>query len=167
GVQTCALPISWTGEALDKKTPVLRSIQALNKQAQRVLKLFGHEDIAPVNAFAGAEQEYFLVDTKFYTQRPDLMLTGRTLFGAPSGKGQEFDDHYFGAIPDRVLSFMMEVERELFKLGTPLKTRHNEVAPGQFECAPVYEPGNVASDHQQLVMATLKRVATKYGLACS
>jgi glutamine synthetase len=159
--------VSWTGEALDKKTPVLRSIQALNKQAQRVLKLFGHEEIATVNSFAGPEQEYFLVDTKFYTQRPDLMLTGRTLFGAPSGKGQEFDDHYFGVIPERVLSFMMEVERELFKLGIPVKTRHNEVAPGQFECAPVYEAANVASDHQQLVMATLKRVATKYGLACS
>ncbi|NLE85422.1 MAG: glutamine synthetase type III [Myxococcales bacterium] len=169
GVTLCipTVFVSWTGEALDKKTPVLRSIQALNKQAQRVLKLFGHDDIAAVNSFAGPEQEYFLVDTKFYTQRPDLMLTGRTLFGAPSGKGQEFDDHYFGIIPERVLAYMMEVERELFKLGIPVKTRHNEVAPGQFECAPVYEAANVASDHQQLVMATLKRVATKYGLACS
>ncbi len=159
--------VSWTGEALDKKTPVLRSIAALNKQAQRILKLFGHEEIATVNSFAGPEQEYFLVDAKFWAQRPDLMLCGRSVFGAKPCKGQEFDDHYFGVIPPRVLAYMMEVERELFKLGIPVKTRHNEVAPGQFEVAPVYEAANVASDHQQLVMSVLKSVATKYGLACS
>ncbi len=158
--------VSWTGEALDKKTPILRSQAALNAQVQRVLKLFGHDDIAPVKSFAGAEQEYFLIDKKFYNQRPDLMLASRTVFGAPPAKGQEFDDHYFGAIPERVLSYMFECERELFKLGIPVKTRHNEVAPGQFETAPVHESGNVATDHQQLVMLTHKRVAEKYGLSC-
>jgi len=124
--------VSWTGEALDKKTPVLRSMQALNQQAQRVLNLFGHTDGALVSSTAGPEQEYFLVDRNFFFARPDLINAGRTLFGAASPKGQEFDDHYFGAIPERVLAFMLDVEAELFKLGVPVKTRHNEVAPGQY-----------------------------------
>lgn len=158
--------VSWTGEALDKKTPVLRSMQALNTQAQRILKLFGHTDGALVSSTAGPEQEYFLVDRNFYFARPDLINAGRTLFGAKPPKGQEFDDHYFGSIPERVLSFMLDVERELFKLGIPVKTRHNEVAPGQFELAPMFEFANVATDHQQLTMTTLRRVAEKYGLVC-
>ncbi len=158
--------VSWTGEALDKKTPLLRSMQALNKHAQRILKLFGHTTIANVVSYAGAEQEYFLVDRHFFFSRPDLLGTGRTLFGAPPPKGQEFEDHYFGAIPERVLAFMLESERELFKLGIPVKTRHNEVAPGQFEVAPVFEQANLATDHQQLLMVTMKRVAEKYGMAC-
>lgn len=157
--------VSWTGEALDKKTPVLRSMQALNVHAQRVLKFF--DTNGPfVSSSAGAEQEYFLVDNHFYYARPDLLAAGRTLFGSPPPKGQEFDDHYFGAIPERVQAFMFEVERECFKLGIPAKTRHNEVAPGQFELAPVYELANVATDHQQLVMTTLRKVATKYGMVC-
>lgn len=158
--------VSWTGEALDKKTPVLRSMQALNSQAQRILKLFGHTDGALVSSTAGPEQEYFLVDRNFYFARPDLLNAGRTLFGAKPPKGQEFDDHYFGAIPDRVLAFMLEAERELFKLGIPVKTRHNEVAPGQYEVAPVFESANLATDHQQLTMITLRKVAEKYGMAC-
>lgn len=158
--------VSWTGEALDKKTPVLRSNQALNEQAQRVLRLFGDDDGAMVSSTAGPEQEYFLIDRNFYFARPDLMTSGRALFGAPSPKGQEFEDHYFGAIPERVLGFMLEAERELYKLGVPVKTRHNEVAPGQYEIAPVYENANVATDHQQILMTTLKRVAPKYGMVC-
>ena len=158
--------VSWTGEALDKKTPLLRSGQALNTHAARILKLFGHENPALVVSYAGAEQEYFLIDRNFYYSRPDLLTTGRTLFGARPPKGQEFEDHYFGAIPERVLAYMMDCERELFKLGVPVKTRHNEVAPGQFEVAPVFESSNVAADHQQLVMVTLKRIAEKYGLVC-
>ncbi|QDU48466.1 Glutamine synthetase [Gimesia panareensis] len=158
--------VSWTGEALDKKTPVLRSMQALNTQAQRILKLFGHTDGSLVSSTAGPEQEYFLVDKNFYYARPDLLNAGRTLFGAKPPKGQEFDDHYFGAIPDRVLSFMFDAERELFKLGIPVKTRHNEVAPGQFEIAPLFESANIATDHQQLLMTTLRRTAEKYGLVC-
>ena len=158
--------VSWTGEALDKKTPLLRSMQALNLHAQRILKLFGHENPAKVVSYAGCEQEYFLIDRHFYFSRPDLLATGRTLFGSPPPKGQEFEDHYLGAIPDRVLAFMHEAERELFKLGIPAKTRHNEVAPGQFELAPVFENGNVAADHQQLTMFTLKRVAEMYGMTC-
>ncbi|MFG0332367.1 MAG: glutamine synthetase III [Maioricimonas sp. JB049] len=158
--------VSWTGEALDKKTPVLRSMQALNKQAQRILKLFGHTDETLVSATAGPEQEYFLVDRNFFFARPDLLNAGRTLFGAKPPKGQEFDDHYFGAIPDRVLAFMLETERELLKLGIPIKTRHNEVAPGQYELAPVFESANLATDHQQLMMLTLRRVAERYGMIC-
>ena len=158
--------VSWTGEALDKKTPVLRSMQALNVQAQRILKLFGHTDGAFVSSTAGPEQEYFLIDRHFYFARPDLLNAGRTLFGAKPPKGQEFDDHYFGAIPERVLAFMLECERELFKLGIPVKTRHNEVAPGQYEIAPVFESANLATDHQQLTMITLRRVAEKYGMTC-
>ncbi len=158
--------VSWTGEALDKKTPVLRSMKALNTQAQRILALFGDDDGALVIPTAGAEQEYFLIDRNFVLARPDLLTAGRTLFGAKPPKGQEFDDHYFGAIPERVLACMMETERELYKLGVPVKTRHNEVAPGQYEVAPVYENANVAADHQQLIMITLKRVAEKYGMTC-
>ncbi len=158
--------ISWTGEALDKKTPVLRSMQALNTQAKRILSLFGHSDIGHVASTAGPEQEYFLVDRNFFFSRPDLLNTGRTLFGALPPKGQEFDDHYFGAIPERVLACMLECERELFKLGIPIKTRHNEVAPGQYEIAPTFETSNIATDHQQLVMITLGRIAKKYGMAC-
>ena len=158
--------VSWTGEALDKKTPLLRSNQALNTQVKRVLALFGHDNGEQVQSFAGPEQEYFLVDRNFYFERPDLQLTGRTLFGAKPAKGQELDDHYFGAIPERVLSFMMSVEHELYKLGVPVKTRHNEVAPGQFEIAPIYEQANLANDHNQTVMTTLKGVAKKHGMAC-
>ncbi|WP_261362690.1 glutamine synthetase III family protein [Rubinisphaera margarita] len=158
--------VSWTGEALDKKTPVLRSMQALNTQAQRVLNLFGKNDGALVSSTAGPEQEYFLIDRNFFFARPDLLNCGRTLFGAKPPKGQEFDDHYFGAIPDRVLAFMLETERELFKLGVPVKTRHNEVAPGQYEIAPLFEFANVATDHQQLIMLTLKKVAEKHGMSC-
>jgi glutamine synthetase len=157
---------SWTGEALDKKTPLLRSMQALNKEATRVLKLFGHKDTTPVMASAGPEQEYFLIDRNFYFSRPDLITCGRTLFGAKPPKGQEFEDQYFGAIPERVLACMLETERELYKLGVPVKTRHNEVAPSQYEIAPVYENANVATDHQQAIMLMLQNVAKKYGMAC-
>jgi glutamine synthetase len=158
--------LSWTGEALDKKTPLLRSAQALNRQVQRVLKLFGHTNPAPVVAYAGPEQEYFLVDRRFFLARPDLLNAGRTLFGAKPPRGQEFEDHYFGAIPERVLAFMVESERELFKLGVPVKTRHNEVAPAQFEVAPTFESANLAHDHQQLTMMVLKRVAVRHGFEC-
>src|SRR5688572_9337362 len=157
---------SWTGEALDKKTPLLRSMQVLNKQAQRILKLFGHTDVGPIFATAGPEQEYFLIDRNFYFARPDLVTCGRTLYGAKPPKGQEFEDQYFGAIPERVLACMLEVERELYKLGVPVKTRHNEVAPAQYEIAPVYENANLATDHQQMIMQTLQRVAQKYGMVC-
>jgi len=158
--------VSWSGEALDKKTPLLRSNQALNVQAKRVLKLFGVETKLPVTSFAGPEQEYFLIDRNFVFSRPDLLIAGRSLFGAKSAKGQEFEDQYFGVVPRRVLSFMMEVERELFKLGVPVKTRHNEVAPSQFEIAPIYEQGNLATDHNQMVMTTLRGVAKRYGMVC-
>jgi glutamine synthetase len=158
--------VSWSGEALDKKTPLLRSNQALNLQAKRVLKLFGVETKLPVTSFAGPEQEYFLIDRNFVFSRPDLLIAGRSLFGAKSAKGQEFEDQYFGVVPRRVLSFMMEVERELFKLGVPVKTRHNEVAPSQFEIAPIYELGNLATDHNQMVMTTLRSVAKRYGMVC-
>jgi len=158
--------VSWKGEALDKKTPILRSMQALNAQAQRILKLFGDTSKSMVLPTCGAEQEYFLIDKNFFMARPDIQAAGRTLFGAASPKGQQFDDHYFGAIADRVLSFMFEVERELYKLGIPVKTRHNEVAPGQFEIAPVFETANIATDHQQLVMVTLKKLAKKHDMEC-
>jgi len=158
--------VSWKGHALDKKTPLLRANQAINKAGQRFLKLFGDDSGEMVVSNAGPEQEYFLLDRNFYFARPDLMVCGRTLFGAKPAKGQELDDHYFGAIPRRVLAFMMEVERELYKLGVPIKTRHNEVAPGQFEIAPIYEQSNLATDHNQMVMTTLKSVAKKHGMAC-
>jgi len=154
---------SWTGEALDKKTPLLRSMDAVSKHAVRVLKLFG-SDASRVHATCGPEQEYFLIDKNFYFSRPDLINAGRTLFGARPPKGQEMEDHYFGAIPERVLACMLEAELELYKLGVPVKTRHNEVAPSQYELAPLFENANVATDHNMLVMETLKRVADRYGL---
>jgi len=157
--------VSWTGEALDKKTPLLRSMEAVSKQAVRVLKLFGSK-AEHVFATCGPEQEYFLIDRNFYFARPDLINAGRTLFGAKPPKGQELEDQYFGAIPERVQACMAEVELELYKVGVPVKTRHNEVAPSQYEIAPVFENANVACDHQMMTMETLKRVAPKYGLAC-
>ena len=158
--------VSMTGEALDFKTPLLRSQQAMGVHAERVLKLFGHKDLNHVVSFCGPEQEYFLVDRHFFLARPDLINAGRTLFGTKPPKGQEFDDHYFGAVPERVLGFMMDTERELFKLGIPAKTRHNEVAPGQFELAPMFERANIASDHQQLTMTVFKTIAKKHGMEC-
>ena len=157
--------ISMTGEALDHKTPLLRAQQAMAVHAERVLTLFGHTPSAVVS-YCGPEQEYFLIDRHFFVARPDLLNSGRTLFGAKPPKGQEFDDHYFGAIPERVLGFMADTERELFKLGIPAKTRHNEVAPGQFEIAPMFEAANVGADHQQLLMTTFKTVARKHGMEC-
>lgn len=154
---------SWTGEALDLKTPLLRSIEALNKSAQRALKHFEVE-AHKVSSTLGAEQEYFLIDEEFYYRRPDLVMTGRTLFGAKPPRGQELEDHYFGSIPDRVLSFMTDAERQMYALGIPVKTRHNEVAPGQFEIAPIFEHSNIAADHQQLIMQTLRNTARRYGL---
>jgi glutamine synthetase len=168
GVTLCipTIFVSWTGEALDKKTPLLRSIGAMNKAATRALKLLGYSDVAPVNSSCGAEQEYFLIDSHFANSRPDLLLAGRTLFGKPPAKGQQFDDHYFGAIPERVQVFMQDVEKKMYRLGIPAKTRHNEVAPGQFEIAPIYESANVASDHQQLIMTLLRQTAKKHGFTC-
>jgi glutamine synthetase len=156
---------SWAGEALDHKTPLLRSMHALDLQAQRALKLFG-DTVTRVTATVGPEQEYFLIDQEFFYRRPDLVTSGRTLFGAKPPRGQELEDHYFGSIPDRVLAFMMEVEAECYRLGIPIKTRHNEVAPGQFEMAPIFENANIAADHQQLLMLSLRRTASKYGLVC-
>jgi len=157
---------SWTGEALDHKIPLLRSMEALNKQALRVLRLFGDTTATKVYPTIGNEQEYFLIDEEFYYRRLDLVTCGRTLFGARPPKGQELDDHYFGSIDDRVLSCMVEVEKELYRLGVPVKTRHNEVAPSQYEIAPLFENANVAADHQQLTMLTLRRVARRHGLVC-
>ncbi|MGE0461221.1 MAG: glutamine synthetase III [Vicinamibacterales bacterium] len=157
--------VSWTGEALDKKTPLLRSMEALSAQAVRVLKLFGSH-ATRVTPTCGPEQEYFLIDRNFYFARPDLINAGRTLFGARPPKGQELEDQYFGSIPERVLACMAEVEAELYRVGVPIKTRHNEVAPSQYEVAPMFESANVATDHQMMTMETLKRVAPRYGLAC-
>lgn len=157
---------SWTGEALDKKTPLLRSMDALNKQALRILKFFQDDKTSRVNATVGAEQEYFLIDSHFFFARRDLVTCGRTLIGTQPPKGQELEDHYFGAIPDRVLACMLEVERELYKLGVPVQTRHNEVAPAQYEIAPHFENANLATDHSMLIMSTLQRVARKYGMHC-
>jgi len=157
---------SWTGEALDHKIPLLRSMHALDKQARRVLQLFGVKNVHKVYSTVGSEQEYFLIDEEFYYRRPDLTTCGRTLFGAKPPRGQEMEDHYFGSIPERVLAFMLEVEKELYKLGVPVKTRHNEVAPSQYEIAPLFENANLAADHQQLIMQTLKNVARRYGLIC-
>src|SRR6266699_2233041 len=168
GAVTLVIPtafVSWTGEALDKKTPLLRSMQALSKQAVRILKLFGSTAERVVTT-CGPEQEYFLIDRYFYLSRPDLINAGRTLFGARPPKGQELEDQYFGAIPDRVMAFMTEVETELYKIGVPVKTRHNEVAPSQYEIAPIFENANVATDHQMMTMETMRRMAPKYGLAC-
>jgi glutamine synthetase len=155
---------SWTGEALDKKIPLLRSMDALSRSAIRALGLFGEEEATKVFTTIGAEQEYFLVDDQYFFTRPDLYTTGRTLFGAQPAKGHELDDHYFGSIPERVLACMLDVERELAKLGVPIKTRHNEVAPSQYEVAPMFENSNVASDHQQLLLQVLDRVARRYRL---
>jgi glutamine synthetase len=157
--------VSWTGEALDKKTPLLRSMEALSKQAVRVLRLFG-STAERVTTTCGPEQEYFLIDRNFFFARPDLINAGRTLFGARPPKGQELEDQYFGSIPERVMAFMADVEMELYKVGVPVKTRHNEVAPSQYEVAPVFETANLATDHQMITMETLKRIAPKYGLAC-
>ena len=159
--------VSYTGEALDKKTPLLRSMDAVSRQALRILDLFspGH-GATRVFSTAGAEQEYFLIDRHFYVLRPDINLAGRTLFGSRAAKDQQLDDHYFGAIPQRVIAFMAEVEHELYRLGVPIKTRHNEVAPGQYEIAPIFETANVAVDHQMLIMETLKKTAPQFGLQC-
>ena len=156
---------SWTGEALDTKIPLLRSMAALNKSALRALALFG-EEATRVYTTIGPEQEYFLIDEQFFYERPDLVATGRTLFGAKPAKGQQLDDHYFGSIPERVLAYMLEVEHELAKLGVPIKTRHNEVAPAQYEVAPIFENSNVGTDHQLLCMQIMQGVARKYGLVC-
>ena len=157
---------SWTGEALDAKIPLLRSMDALSRAAIRALRLLGDDEASRVFTTVGPEQEYFLIDEQYYFERPDLINTGRTLFGAKPPKGHELDDHYFGSIPERVLACMMATELELAKLGVPVKTRHNEVAPGQYEIAPVFENSNVGSDHQQLTMQQLQSVARKYGLVC-
>ncbi|MEJ5361564.1 MAG: glutamine synthetase III [Spirochaetota bacterium] len=157
--------LSYTGEALDKKTPLLRSIHAINKSALRVMRLLGNDRATRVIATVGPEQEYFLIDMDYYYKRPDLVLTGRTLMGAAPTKGQQLEDHYFGSIKERILSYMHDVEEELYKLGIPAKTRHNEVAPSQYEIAPIFEEANIAVDHNHLIMETLKRVAQKHRLA--
>jgi glutamine synthetase len=158
--------VSWTGEALDKKTPLLRSMEALSTQALRVLRLFGNDDARKVFTTVGPEQEYFLIDKNFLYSRPDLLNCGRTLFGAKPPKGQELEDQYFGTIPERVIACMADCEAEMFKLGIPVKTRHNEVAPSQYEIAPIFEDSNLATDHNQLTMDVMRRTAEKYGLAC-
>ncbi len=157
---------SYGGEALDKKTPLLRSMEALNKQALRILHLFGNDDAKCVRTSVGPEQEYFLIDKEMHDKRPDLRFTGRTLFGAKSPKGQEMDDHYFGAIKPRVAAYMEELNEELWKLGILAKTEHNEVAPAQHELAPVYSTTNIATDHNQLTMEIMQKVAAKHGLVC-
>jgi glutamine synthetase len=170
GTATLCIPtafVSWTGEALDTKVPLLRSMEAVSEQAMRILKIFGtNHGVSRIMCTAGAEQEYFLIDRSFYFKRPDLLACDRTLFGAKPPKHQQLEDHYFGAIPQRVIAFMVESERELYRLGVPVKTRHNEVAPGQFELAPIFETANLACDHQMLVMETLKKVANRHGLQC-
>ena len=157
---------SYTGEALDKKTPLLRSVEAINKQALRILRLFGNTTSKKINIYAGAEQEYFLIDRELYKQRKDLIFTGRTLFGAAPPKGQELDDHYFGSIKERIAKFMKELNVELWKMGVSAKTQHNEVAPAQHELALIYDTCNIATDHNQLVMKSMKRIASHHGLAC-
>jgi glutamine synthetase len=157
---------SWTGEALDNKIPLLRSMDALSGAAVNALELLGVEDAQRVFTTTGCEQEYFLIDEQYFFERPDLVTTGRTLFGAKPPKGHELDDHYFGSIPERVLAYMLEVELELAKLGVPIKTRHNEVAPNQFEVAPIFENSNVGSDHQMLTMQIMQNTARRYGLVC-
>ena len=157
---------SWTGEALDNKIPLLRSMDALSRAAVRALELLGVEDAARVFTTTGCEQEYFLIDEQYYFERPDLVTTGRTLFGAKPPKGHELDDHYFGSIPERILAYMLDVELELAKLGVPIKTRHNEVAPNQFEIAPMFENSNVGSDHQMITMQIMQNTARRYGLVC-
>src|SRR3984885_2196406 len=157
---------SWTGEALDHKIPLLRSMDALSRSAIRALRLFGDDQAQRVFTTVGPEQEYFLIDEQYYFERPDLVTTGRTLFGAKPPKGHELDDHYFGSIPERILACMLETERELGKLGVPVKTRHNEVALNQYEIAPVFEGTNVGCDHQMLTMQIMQNVARNYGLVC-
>ena len=157
---------SYTGEALDKKTPLLRSMEAVSEQALRIVRLFGNTEATKVTASVGPEQEYFLVDREKYLQRKDLIYAGRTLFGAPAPKGQEMDDHYFGVIRERIGAYMKDLNKELWKLGVTAKTQHNEVAPAQHELAPIYETANIAVDHNQLVMETMKKVAVRHGLAC-
>ncbi|MGH7174567.1 MAG: glutamine synthetase III, partial [Gemmataceae bacterium] len=158
--------LSWTGEALDKKTPLLRSMEALSNQALRILRLFGNNEARKVFTTVGPEQEYFLIDKNWYYTRPDLINAGRTLFGAPPPKGQEMEDQYFGHIPERVIACMADCEAQLFKLGVPVKTRHNEVAPSQYEIAPIFEDSNLATDHQMLMMEVMRKTAPRYGLAC-
>ena len=157
---------SYTGEALDKKTPLLRSMEALNKQALRVLRVLGDDQVQAVTTTLGPEQEYFLVDRKYFEKRLDLVLAGRTLFGAPSPRGQEMEDHYFGALHERVAAYMNEVNHELWKLGVSAKTQHNEVAPAQYELAPIFATVNVATDHNQITMETLQKVALRHGFVC-
>jgi glutamine synthetase len=158
--------VSWTGEALDKKTPLLRSMEALSNQALRILRLFGNTEAKKVFTTVGPEQEYFLIDKNFFYARPDLINCGRTVFGAKPPKGQELEDQYFGTIPGRVLACMADMEAELFKLGVPVKTRHNEVAPSQYEIAPIFEDSNLATDHNQLMMDVMRQTADEYGLVC-
>ncbi len=159
--------VSWTGEALDEKTPLLRSIQAINQQAMRILKIFGSDKgVSNVITTLGCEQEYFLVDAELAAMRPDLLICGRTLLGAAAPKGHQLDDHYFAHIPEHVLAFMADCEEKLYQLGIPVKTRHNEVAPGQFEVAPTFENANVAADHQMLLMQVLERTALQHGFLC-
>ncbi len=157
---------SYSGEALDKKTPLLRSMEAINRQAMRVLKLFGHEDVTMVNTTVGPEQEYFLVDADVYKKRKDLLITGRTLFGAKPPKGQELEDHYFGSIKPRVMAFMQDLDEELWKLGVLAKTEHNEAAPAQHELAPIYTTTNIATDHNQLTMEMMKKLAARHNMVC-
>ncbi|MGN1047257.1 MAG: glutamine synthetase III [Eubacteriales bacterium] len=157
---------SYGGEALDKKTPLLRSMEALGREALRIVRLFGNADVTSVRPTVGAEQEYFLVDMEDYKRRPDLIYTGRTLFGSKAPKGQELDDHYFGNIKPRVKEFMAELDEELWKLGIPAKTEHNEVAPGQHELAPIFETTNIATDHNQLTMELMQRIARRHGMVC-
>ena len=157
---------SFSGEALDKKTPLLRSMEALNKEAVKMLHLLGNKEITSVSTTVGPEQEYFLVPKEFYEKRRDLIFTGRTLFGAPAPKGQEMEDHYFGALKPRIAAYMHELDEELWKLGIPAKTKHNEVAPAQHELAPVFDTANVAVDHNQLTMEIMKKTAEKHGLVC-
>jgi len=158
--------ISYHGEALDKKLPLLRSDEALNKAAISLLKLFGHKDVNKVFSTCGPEQEYFLIDKRYYNLRQDLVMTGRTLIGAPSPKGQQLEDQYFGTIKERVVNFMFEVAEEAYKLGIPVMTRHNEVAPHQYEFAPIFEESNIAADHNQLLMELMKKIALKHDMVC-
>ncbi|MBQ7583967.1 MAG: glutamine synthetase III, partial [Lachnospiraceae bacterium] len=157
---------SYGGEALDKKTPLLRSMDALSESALRVLKILGNTEATRVNTTIGSEQEYFLIDKEMYLKRKDLVMCGRTLMGAPAPKGQEMEDHYFGVLKPKVSQFMHELDKELWKLGVPAKTKHNEVAPAQHELAPVFETANVSVDHNQLTMEIMKKVADKFGYAC-
>ena len=157
---------SYGGEALDKKTPLLRSMEAINRQAMRILKLFGNTEVHSVKTTVGPEQEYFLIDKEVYDKRPDLIYTGRTLFGAKPPKGQELDDHYFGSLKPRVAAFMRDLDEELWKLGIYAKTKHNEVAPAQHELAPIFTTTNIATDHNQLTMEVMKKIAQRHGLVC-